>query len=178
MFTDKEKDHIIKVKNRIRIQIELMKEQPWNTKAFSYNRQLFLSGNSIANMFREESVHDYDFFAKSQKVAGLIAKILEKDFHQYISKKDEHYIDAGNAITMRDKASYIVNFYGEPDEVRNRFDYVHCMPYYDLYTGKLFISELQYKAIMNKWLIVNNIGAIKPYRREKFLGQGYKEMKL
>lgn len=57
---------------------------------------------------------------------------------------------------------------------RETFDYVHCMPYYDIETDIYTISRRQYDSIMTKTL-VHNPRSSQPatYRRDKFIKRGW-----
>jgi len=57
---------------------------------------------------------------------------------------------------------------------RETFDYVHCMPYYDIQTDIYTISRRQYDSIMTKTL-VHNPRSTQPatYRRDKFIKRGW-----
>jgi hypothetical protein len=57
---------------------------------------------------------------------------------------------------------------------REAFDFIHCMPYFDMKTQQLFISRRQYDAIKNKKLIKNaEFPHAKGHRTEKFLERGW-----
>jgi hypothetical protein len=60
-------------------------------------------------------------------------------------------------------------------EFRDTFDFIHCMPWYDIKTGKLHISPAQYEAIKNKKLVLNPKAKKKPTARrvEKYVERGW-----
>ena len=54
------------------------------------------------------------------------------------------------------------------------FDFIHCMPYFDLSSEKFFISEQQMDAIARKKLIQNKTGKTPAgWRIEKFKSRGW-----
>jgi hypothetical protein len=76
-----------------------------------------------------------------------------------------------NAITFKNGLQVII----KADKThRDTFDFVHCMPYFDMKTQQLFISRLQYDAIKNKQLIENpKFPQFSQHRTDKFLKRGW-----
>jgi hypothetical protein len=124
------------------------------------NLHCVLSGGAIASLYHGEKPKDYDLWSKSS--SAIVTVISHLDTLQDFVTEDigEHYSAmAGakyvspNAITLKNSLQFIT--LGDYKEQRERFDFVHCKPYYDIQTGLLFISEAQWSAIKNKKLIVN-----------------------
>jgi hypothetical protein len=66
-------------------------------------------------------------------------------------------------------------YLGTADVCRSKFDFVHCMPWYDLNTQKLHISEAQFNSIKTKTLVYNLAGeSIKEQRVKKYVDKGWK----
>ena len=77
-----------------------------------------------------------------------------------------------NAVTLTNDIQFI--YLGTADVCRANFDFVHCMPWYDIQTQKLYISEAQFTAIKNKRLVYNLTGeSIKDRRIQKYIAKGW-----
>ena len=119
-----------------------------------------LSGGAIASLYHGETPKDYDLWAKFSPGIATVASLLERMEDFVTEDTGEHYSAmtgakyvSPNAITLKNSLQFIT--LGDYKEQRERFDFVHCKPYYDIKTGLLFISEAQWSAIKNKKLIVN-----------------------
>jgi hypothetical protein len=65
----------------------------------------------------------------------------------------------------------------ETIEHRKRFDFLHCMPWFDIKNEKFYISENQYKAIKEKRLVINpDAREVAAYRIQKFEKRGWKKV--
>lgn len=137
-----------------------------------------LSGGAIASLYHGEKPKDYDLWAKSSATIIGITKELArlKDF--VTADKGEHYTYmtgasyvSPNAITLKNSIQFII--LGDYKEQREKFDFIHCKPYYDLHTDRFHISELQWNAIKNKKLIVNSGRTPANSRINKFSLRGW-----
>jgi hypothetical protein len=180
-FTQSEIDHILTVKGQIKNFIEDMTWADWyKTCVQDINAIIYLTGGAIASLLQGEEPKDWDFYFTFKSDMEFFETYI-KNFESEIKEFDGKYKELGfngrmvtaNATTMSNGASFITMMYGKPDEVRSTFDYVHCLPYYDLFTDKLHISSLQYDCCVHKSLIVNNKEAYKEYRNIKFRDRGY-----
>lgn len=180
MFTQEQRNHINDVKDEIENHIVGMLHQPWWDGKFT--NDIFLTGGAIASLIQGEQPNDWDFYTKNMTDNKELANHLELNCKRHIEDIEEKYKDClgkdgkmitTRAITMKTKDSFITMLSGDPVDVRATFDYVHCMPYYDLRTRKLYISEKQYACCKHKLLVVNNAKNIKGYRMDKFLKRGY-----
>jgi hypothetical protein len=190
MFKANEIDKILSAKREIEsflndcvTKAEWAKIIPWSL----FNNNTYITGGAIASLIQGEKPKDYDFYFKDAKTmksflgwfsqnntGGIMAHVKDVDEkYKNIMGKNGKMITA-NAITLTNDASFITKWWGEPGELRKKFDYVHCLPYYDLKTKELYISEKQYEAIINKRLIVNNPESVVDSRKWKFEQRGYK----
>ena len=144
--------------------------------------KMFVSGGAIASLLQGERPNDYDVYCKDYNSILTFSKVLQKDHKNSIADVNEKYREffgkdgkmiTESAITMDNKISFITMLAGSPEFVRNTFDYIHCLPYYDIAENKLYISREQYDACVNKVLVVNNAANVKPYRENKFFKRGY-----
>ena len=182
MFTEEEQKDILRVKETIEIFIDSMKREKWAEGYILPWDKVFLSGGSIASLINVETPKDFDFYFEDIPAMNEMSEHLKKHKEE-IADLVSRYGDAvvggkmitAQAITMKNKWSFITMLAGTPDQVRKSFDYVHCKPYYSLREKKFYISEEQYRACKQKKLIVNNPIMVKRYREEKFLERGFKK---
>jgi len=81
-----------------------------------------------------------------------------------------------NAISLSDKVQLIIRFYGEPDEIHDNYDFVHCMNYWDSATGKVTLRPEALEAMLTRQLIYK--GSLYPVcsiiRLRKFIARNWK----
>jgi hypothetical protein len=182
-FNDTEQAQILEVKKHIKAYIAACKVAPWaidNPIDLNWD-DWYLTGGAIASLLRNEDPNDYDFYAKDTKASDLARLMLNLEKNRsYIKETKDYYqtllqgkMVTPNSVTMNNKASFITMMGGDPKTVRETFDYVHCLPYYDLKEDKLHISRQMYDSIMQKKLVVNNKDNVKPYRTDKFIKRGW-----
>lgn len=149
----------------------------------------FVSGGCIASILQGEEPKDIDIYFVSQFVADPIIKLYTTDpsYMGEVADIDEKYRDVPNtpymlsqgkmvtenAVTLKNGLQLITKHYGTPDEIRQTFDFVHCMPYYDARNDKLYISREQYNCCVNKCLVINNSANLTTWREDKFIKRGY-----
>ena len=57
-----------------------------------------------------------------------------------------------NAITLSDKIQIVIRFYGEPEQIHENFDFVHCTNFYTSWDEKLTLRADALEAILAKEL--------------------------
>ena len=143
-----------------------------------------LSGSSISSLYHNEEVKDYDLwmadFGSNNTELLYMDTLIRNSYADHIAEYSEEYsgmkkthkVITQNAITLKNKMQFIT--LSKYEDARITFDFIHCMPYYDLSSEKFFISEQQMDAIANKKL-VKNPGATPPvqWRIEKFHKRGW-----
>lgn len=182
-FTNKQTVELLTVKAYIEEHIERMFRQPWSEAYILPWDCMFLSGGAIASMIQEQEPKDWDFYFGDFAMMDRMKEHLTDPVHrQHVADVDPKYLEVygedgkmitANAITMKDKSSFITMIAGSPEQIKGTFDYVHCTPHYSIVEKKLYISPKQYHAAKEKRLIVNNAGSIKSYREAKFKERGY-----
>lgn len=79
-----------------------------------------------------------------------------------------------NAITLSDKVQIVLRFYGEPNEIHENYDFIHCTNYWTKQTG-VVLNQPALEAIINKEL--RYVGSKYPIcsviRTRKFLKKGW-----
>lgn len=189
MFTEEDKKSIAVAKGTlIALYNKKMAElsDPALTSLF-YNKCI-ISGGCIASLLLGMKVNDIDVYAKTrQDLKNIHAWIISNRTDQ-IKTVDSNYggddsitnfndqkLITANAITLKNDIQFIL-MASEEEQVRSKFDFVHCQPYYDLLENKLYISEAQFVSIKNMQLVPNpsfNAEKIKPRRMEKFIARGW-----
>jgi hypothetical protein len=80
-----------------------------------------------------------------------------------------------NAITLSDKIQLVIRFYGEPQQIHENYDFVHCTCCYSFYDNTLTLPQRALEAIINKELFY--VGSRYPVcsiiRTRKFLARGW-----
>jgi hypothetical protein len=187
-FTNEELLNLNDVKMKLKELFNGIEQTAWGRYVMSHSRNLYLTGSSIGDLIRGETPKDWDIYFVNDRVAKDIRQTILKSYHEYISEKSsQNYpntdglkVITENAITMQGNVQLITVVSGVPKDVRGEFDYIHCMPCYEPYTNKLYISEKQYYVCMNKILVPNPTRKqpLKDFRRDKFLQRGYKQYEV
>jgi len=83
---------------------------------------------------------------------------------------------SSNAITLSDKIQIIIRFWGEPDQIHENYDFVHCTCYWKSWDGELVLPSAALEAILSKTLVY--MGSKYPIcsviRTRKFLRREWK----
>jgi hypothetical protein len=182
MFSESEKNKILSVKESIIRHVVEMSSQPWmeQTTAIDWNN-VYLTGGAIASLLQGEVPKDWDFYCQDMTTMYAIRDMLlrHKDKIKDVDEKyKEFYGEDGKmitsqAVTMDDNSSFITMVTMPASQMKMTFDYLHCTPHYHLVTKTLHISPAQYKAAVEKKLVVNNPNTVKEWRTQKFLQRGY-----
>ena len=80
-----------------------------------------------------------------------------------------------NAITLSNKVQIVLRFFGEPDEIHENYDFVHCTNYWDAATDHLELRKAALEALLTKEL--RYVGSKYPicsiFRLRKFIRRGW-----
>lgn len=80
-----------------------------------------------------------------------------------------------NAITLSKKVQIVVRFYGEPDQIHENYDFVHCTNYWSSWDGDLVLRQPALEALLAKEL--RYVGSKYPVcsiiRLRKFIRRGW-----
>ena len=181
-FTAEDVDNINLVKYKIEHHITTMYYYKWSKYILDNSKNFFLTGGAIASLIRGETPKDWDFYSDDGTKPFDFQERVKLFFMGHVKQVDEKYMEhfgqdgrmiTAKAVTMEDDSSFITFLSGTPEQIKNTFDFVHCMAHYNLDDGKLYISKKIYEAAKNKKLIVNNEKQVKDWRIQKFLDQGY-----
>lgn len=82
---------------------------------------------------------------------------------------------SSNAITLSDKIQIIVRFAGEPDQIHENYDFVHCTNYWTSWDGKTVLRQAALEALLSREL--RYVGSKYPVcsviRLRKFIKRGW-----
>lgn len=121
-----------------------------------------ITGGCIASLYHYEPPNDIDLYAKDTKAIKIISALLTeigtvikevKSYPDDTVVDDKRKLVTANAITLKNDVQFIT--LASADIARKTFDFIHCMPWFDIKTQKLYISEAQLAAIREKKLIPN-----------------------
>lgn len=190
-FTEEDKNLVLQIKAACREIVKIGQTNKWGRQLPW--EDMYITGGFFASCIQGESPKDVDFYFNYAENADSTVKYLQhwlQDKQTDIS--DDHdkiyrlvkYGDGSMvsewAISLKSDFnqlmySFIYKHYGDPHEMKKTFDYLHCMPHYDIRNDTLYISEAQLVAAKNKTLIINNKDNVTSERRQKFLKRGYTE---
>jgi hypothetical protein len=141
-----------------------------------------LSGSCISSVYHNEEPNDFDFwmkpipFLKAENIRNNIVESYSSDIldisEKYGDGMNSWPCVTANAITFKNKFQLIT--LADILIARESFDFLHCMPYYDLKNDKFYISKSQFEAIRDKKLKIAN-PAVSPTQRryQKFIDRGW-----
>lgn len=187
-FSSKDSTKILKLKSSIASYYNLQMKKLGNRKLESlFFDHCIITGGCIASLYHDEPVNDIDLYAKTVKSINEIQSFILADCQDLIASYDKYDIDpngnkvvtvkdakmvTSNAVTLTNDIQFI--HLGEAEDCRNKFDFIHCMPWYDIRTQKLYISESQFNAIKNKELLRNPKGEeLTDKRIQKYTKRGW-----
>jgi len=82
---------------------------------------------------------------------------------------------SSNAITLSDQIQLVIRFFGEPEEIHDNYDFVHCMNYWQSWNGELVLRSEALESLLTREL--RYCGSKYPLcsiiRSRKFLKRGW-----
>lgn len=91
------------------------------------------------------------------------------------TKKYRPVFMSTNAITLANRVQLILRFYGEPDEIHETYDYVHCTNYWTSWNNQLVLRPAAMESLLAREL--RYVGSQYPVcsviRMRKFLSRGW-----
>lgn len=182
-FSMQQKTRILQLKSAVLSYYGLQMKKLGDRPVESFFRdECVITGGCIASLFHNEPVNDIDVYAKdARKMLHIKEYILGNGKNIKTTKgypPDTLNVPAQplvteNAVTLTNDVQFV--YLGSADECRKKFDFIHCMPWFDIITQKLYISEAQYMAIESKTLVLNISGeSVKDRRIEKYQKKGWK----
>lgn len=143
---------------------------------------LILSGGSISSLYHGEKVKDYDFWSKHNIHITELSKLIKDEAKDIITDdmganyggvfEEAGFYESVNALTLRNRMQFIT--ISDYERARKSFDYIHCMPYYDIHSDRLYISMEQWKCIRNKKLVRQHLDKVPSnHRVAKYKERGW-----
>jgi hypothetical protein len=124
-----------------------------------------ITGGATSSIYHKSEVNDWDVYLKTEEALEQFKHMVENDilvksivadvreeYRNFVGKNGK--VITENAVTFKNKVQVITRSIAK--ESRKNFDFVHCMPYYDLSDDKFYISRNQYESIKNKRIVVND----------------------
>lgn len=186
-FSKDEILQILRVKNNIKEKLKIF-NLTIGKLGKDFTKSYYVTGGCVGSLLRGETPKDYDVYFLSKEKADVVINLYTKDpsYSYQVAEVEEKYRDVilptgkgnmmitENATTLKDGIQLITKHYGEPSDVRNTFDFVHCKPYYDTRDDRLYISREQFDLNINKKLLCNvNKEFIEHWRIEKYMKRGF-----
>lgn len=182
-FNDNEQHGLIALKKSLYAQMNILLDTFPTTVSEHLRHNTILTGGAIASMMHMERPNDFDLYFKDDFSLSSFRQFIKNEIpvREYIKDVNEKYIEVviegkmvtGNAVTFKNGVQVILL---QGCEGREYFDFIHCMPWYDISNNKLHISRRQYDAIKHKKLIVNPARMGTPTsksRIEKYVKRGW-----
>ena len=81
-----------------------------------------------------------------------------------------------NAVSLRGKIQLILRFYGDPDEIHQSYDFIHCMNFWESGTGKLTLRPEALEALLSRTLVYagSHYPLCSVIRTRKFIERGWR----
>lgn len=150
-------------KDRIRINIPsegVAKEQKSESpdESQDYNSEIYDDENYIKSIMPEENT--------------ITEQCEKKDEKQYYRP----VFLSSNAITLSNKMQLILRFYGDPEEIHENYDFIHCTNYWDCNTGNLVLKNEALKSLLSKSLVYqgSRYPVCSVFRLRKFIKNGWR----
>jgi hypothetical protein len=141
-----------------------------------------------AGIAGENDNDDYKYFESHPEEEGvsyienLVSSLTEKEDvtkdGENASPSSERYRPvflSANAITLANNVQLVIRFFGNPEEIHDNYDYVHCTNYWSSKERKLTLKQLALESLLSKEL--QYIGSKYPLasviRSRKFLKRGW-----
>lgn len=149
------------------------------TKDIHHNDRIRIVIESRGEMRQEnEQVEgiESEIYDDPQMIADLTEETEEKIQQDETEKKPYRPVFVStNAITLSGKIQLIFRFYGEPDEIHENYDFVHCMNYWMADDGHLELRPKALQSLLSKSLVYH--GSRYPvcsiFRLRKFISKGW-----
>lgn len=121
----------------------------------------------------EQTPMDFSDVTPSEYVEGVM-EVLQEENNEEKPKYRPIFLST-NAITLSDKVQAIIRFYGNPSEIHENYDFVHCTNYWDSHSRRLILNQAALEALLTKELIY--VGSKYPLasliRTRKFIQRGW-----
>lgn len=134
-------------------------------------RVFIRSQGAVGEDYDGAHTSDIEYKREIAKLGDRVKKNIEK------ASKERYrpVFLTNNAITLSDKIQIVLRFFGEPSDIHDNYDFVHCTSYWTSWDDKLVMPVRALEAIINKELYY--IGSRYPLcsiiRTRKFMDRGW-----
>lgn len=108
-------------------------------------------------------------------IEELAEQVSEKEDKDSKPKYSPVFLSS-NAISLRGRIQLILRFYGDPEEIHESYDFVHCMNYWESGTNNLVLRPESLEAMLSRTLVYK--GSKYPIcsviRSRKFIERGWR----
>lgn len=153
--------------------------------------KIYIKSAGIASEDGTEVPYEYFESRPEDDAAGYVAEIMGdpgdiQDTYEQTEALALNTVDddrpkyrpvfmSSNAITLSHRVQLVIRFYGEPDEIHENYDFVHCTSYWKSWDGELVLRPAALEALLAKEL--RYIGSKYPIcsliRIRKFIQRGW-----
>jgi hypothetical protein len=143
--------------------------------------KIYIKSSGIAG---EKQDGDYQYFESrpadegEDYVQSVVDSVTEMDETKINEKSEEKYrpvFVSANAITLSDKIQIVIRFYGDPDNIHQHYDYIHCTNYWTSKDRAVTLKQPALEALMARELVY--VGSKYPLcsiiRTRKFIKRGF-----
>lgn len=184
-FTGKEQIEILSMKNLIKIHYEkAIKQLPKELGEFLF-RHGIITGGISASVQQGKTPNDIDIYLKSKSAIDAFNSAIENEVLVIMdcvkNVNPEYGLETkmkGKLVTARattfECGIQVITM--SDMNVREKFDFIHCMPWYDIEADKYYISKSQYDSIVRKVIVPNptpGATAITRHRLTKYIERGW-----
>ncbi len=134
-----------------------------------------------AGVASETPADEYDYFEQTDPEQADAAEYVEralnvaKDATSEEKPKYRPVFLSSNAITLSDRVQLVTRFYGEPGDIHENYDFVHCTNYWTSWDEKLYLQPGAVEALLARDL--RYVGSKYPLcsliRARKFVQRGW-----
>ena len=135
--------------------------------------RIFIASDGIAGINVHENAKEIEY---RKDLAKTNHDVMEA--HKASKEKRMPYEPlymTNNAITLNNKIQLILRFYGEPEDIHENYDFIHCTSYWTSWNDNLVLPARALEAIINKELYY--VGSKYPLcsiiRTRKFIKRGW-----
>jgi hypothetical protein len=134
-----------------------------------------------AGIAGEENPDNYQYFETIQNPESVDAINYVEEVAKALTDTDSQkpryrpVFLSTNAITLSNDIQIVVRFYGNPEQIHENYDFLHCKNYWLSSTGELNLNPLALESLLAKELVYN--GSKYPLcsiiRTRKFINRGW-----
>lgn len=151
--------------------------------------RVIIKSSGIASEEGSEKPYDYFEGREEGSATGYVADIMSnpgeiEDTYDDLNEKAQE-IDDGpkyhavfmstNAITLSHRVQLVLRFYGDPSEIHENYDFIHCTNYWTSWNNELVLNPKALEALLAREL--RYVGSKYPLcsimRMRKFIGRGW-----